>query len=211
MKKQEFLKTLAARLAGLSANDVDRSLEYYSEIIDDRMEEGLAEEDAVAAMGPLDDCVAQIRVTLPTPAWTSSTDGQMADSLPDKKPSFRRLKGWEILLLIIGSPIWIPLLLALGAVVLSLYIALWAVVIVVYSLEIAFAAGALGGIFGAGTLLFTGAPTQALLYLGGGFVFVGLTILLFFGVGKITHGAVTLCKGSVRAVRHCFGRKEKAV
>ena len=50
MDKQMFLKTLAEKLQGLPQSDIKKSLEYYSEIIDDRMEEGASQEEAVGAM-----------------------------------------------------------------------------------------------------------------------------------------------------------------
>ena len=48
MSKQEFLDQLRARLSGLPRQDVIERLNFYSEMIDDRMEEGLSEEDAKA-------------------------------------------------------------------------------------------------------------------------------------------------------------------
>ena len=53
MTKAEFLKALEEKLSALSAQDRAASLAYYEEIIDDRMEEGLCEADAVAAAGPV--------------------------------------------------------------------------------------------------------------------------------------------------------------
>ena len=51
MKKNEFLAELRGRLAGLSEADLNRSLDYYAEMIDDRMEDGLSEDEAVNAVG----------------------------------------------------------------------------------------------------------------------------------------------------------------
>ena len=35
MNKQEFLQILREHLSGLSENDIEKSLDYYSEIIDE--------------------------------------------------------------------------------------------------------------------------------------------------------------------------------
>ena len=51
MTKREFLEKLNERTARLSEAERDKLLEYYGEIIDDRMEEGLTEAEAVAALG----------------------------------------------------------------------------------------------------------------------------------------------------------------
>ena len=51
MKKEQFLRELGLRLSSLPYADKKRSLDYYSEMIADRMEDGLAEEEAVKKMG----------------------------------------------------------------------------------------------------------------------------------------------------------------
>ena len=43
MTKQEFLRELWNRLTELPQEDVEKSLDYYSEMIDDRVEDGLTE------------------------------------------------------------------------------------------------------------------------------------------------------------------------
>lgn len=57
MNKQEFLNALEERLSPLSTEDRRRILDYYSEAIADRMEEGLSEEAAVGDMGSLEEVV----------------------------------------------------------------------------------------------------------------------------------------------------------
>lgn len=51
MTKREFLEMLNERTSRLGEAERNRLLEYYGEIIDDRMEEGLTEAEAVAALG----------------------------------------------------------------------------------------------------------------------------------------------------------------
>ena len=65
MTKAEFLKALEEKLSALSAEDRAASLAYYEEIIDDRMEEGLYEADAVAAAGPVEEAAAQLLAETP--------------------------------------------------------------------------------------------------------------------------------------------------
>lgn len=59
MNKQEFLKELRGRLAGLPEEDIDERLTFYGEMIEDRMEEGLSEAEAVSAIGSVDEIVTQ--------------------------------------------------------------------------------------------------------------------------------------------------------
>lgn len=49
MTKQLFLNELAAALHSLPREERYRTLGYYDELIDDRMEDGQSEEDAVAS------------------------------------------------------------------------------------------------------------------------------------------------------------------
>lgn len=52
MTKQEYLAELRAALSDLSAEEASRACAFYEEMIDDRMEAGEDERDAVAAMEP---------------------------------------------------------------------------------------------------------------------------------------------------------------
>ncbi|MBO7348531.1 MAG: DUF1700 domain-containing protein, partial [Spirochaetales bacterium] len=51
MTKQEFLKRLQDGLSGLPQSDIEDQLRFYSEMIDDRMEDGLSEEESVRLTG----------------------------------------------------------------------------------------------------------------------------------------------------------------
>ena len=60
MTKQEFLTALSDALRGLPQSDIDERVAFYAEMIDDRMEEGLSEQEAVAAVGSVPDIVLQV-------------------------------------------------------------------------------------------------------------------------------------------------------
>ena len=138
MNKERFLIELASALAGLPEDDVEKSLEYYSEMIDDRIEEGLTEEAAVAAVGAIDEIRTQIIKDTPLPKL-----------IKEKVKRKRSLNGLEITLLIVGFPIWFPLLAAAASVVFSVYVTLWSLIIVLFAVEISFAACAFAGIVAA--------------------------------------------------------------
>lgn len=42
MNKNEFLSALKARLSALPPNELEERLEFYSEMLEDRIEEGLS-------------------------------------------------------------------------------------------------------------------------------------------------------------------------
>ena len=112
MTKKEFLSRLRRELCRLDRKELLERIGFYSEIIDDKIEEGLSEEDAVADVGSVDDIAEQILSEI-----------GVIDSLPQSK---KTSKG-QIVLLIVGSPIWLPLLIAALVVMWSVVIALWAV------------------------------------------------------------------------------------
>ena len=45
MKKEEFLTELRSKLNGLSKKEIDERINFYSEMIDDRISEGKSEEE----------------------------------------------------------------------------------------------------------------------------------------------------------------------
>ena len=51
----------------------------------------------------------------------------------------KKMKVWEIVLLALGSPIWLTLLIAVFAVVFSIYVVLWSVIIVLWAVFAALA------------------------------------------------------------------------
>ena len=65
MTKNEFMSALCAKLSVLPEEDIHNSLSYYSEMIEDCRENGMSEEEAVAAMGTPDAVAAQILEEVP--------------------------------------------------------------------------------------------------------------------------------------------------
>jgi uncharacterized membrane protein len=135
MTKIKFLLALHDKLSGLPQDDVEERLNFYSEMIEDRMEEGMSEEEAVAAVGSVDEIAAQIVGDIP-----------LTKMVKEKIKHKHRLKAWEIVLLAVGSPIWFSLLIAFLSVVVSLYVSLWSVVISLWSVFVSLIACALYGV-----------------------------------------------------------------
>jgi uncharacterized membrane protein len=178
--KRDFLKDLRKRLSGLPRRDADERVSFYGELIDDRMEEGLSEADAVAAVGDVEKIAAQVLAS-------AQEEGRKV-----RKP--RRLQSWELVLLIAGAPLWLPLLLAAVSVVLSVFVAFWAIIA---SLWAAFAALALSGIAavpGSILLMVFGNGLAGLLLLSGGLLCLGLACFAFLGCFAATRGGVLLMK-----------------
>ena len=199
MLKQEFLAQLRDALCGLPQRDIDERLTFYSEIIDDRMEEGLLEEEAVAAVGSVDEIFTQVVAEIP-----------FSKIVKERIKPKRRLTAWEIVLLSLGSPIWLSLSIAAFAVILSLYISLWAVVISLWAVFAALAGCALGGIVAAIVFACSGNLLTGIAMLGAGMLLAGLSIFMFFGCRAATKGTVLLAKKMALGIKNCFIKKEAA-
>ena len=197
MNKQEFLLALRGALADLSETDLRASLDYYAEIIDDRMEEGSPETEAVASLGPVMDVARQILLDMPLTKLVKAR----------VKPK-RRLRAWEIVLIAVGSPVWFPVLLALAVVGLALYVVLWSLVISICAVDVSLAACFAAGIGGGIVLFIVGNPLAALSLISVGLVSGGLAIFLFFGCSAAARGTVLLAGLLSRGVKKCFIRKE---
>ena len=65
MSKTDFLIKLREMLSGLPQDEIADRLMFYGEMIDDRIEEGLAEEQAVAEVGSVDEIAVQIMEEIP--------------------------------------------------------------------------------------------------------------------------------------------------
>ena len=196
MNKQEFLAELRKRLSGLPQADIEERIVFYSEMIDDRTEEGSTEEEAVSAIGFVNDVVSQIFSETP-----------LTKLVKEKVKPNRALKAWEIALLILGSPIWLPLLLAAAIIVLAVYIVIWSVIITLYAVDLTFAAGGIAGIAAILTYIANGNVPGALLFFGAGFVSAGLAILLFFGFNQITKYILLLSRKFLLNIKALFIRK----
>ncbi len=130
MTKADFLQLLERALSQLSEEERRANLEYYSELLDDMLEEGMTEAEATAKLG--------------SPAAIAES---ILQEMPLSKLVSTRMKpksGWTplaIILAVVGNPVWVPLLLAGVAVVAALFVSIWALaavaVVVVLALALA--------------------------------------------------------------------------
>jgi len=103
--KREFIAQLQKKLQGLPKQEVEERISFYGEMIEDRMEEGMEEPQAVADVGTVEEISAQIISEIP-----------LTKIAKERVKPKRRWETWEIVLLAIGSPIWLSLVVAVFAV-----------------------------------------------------------------------------------------------
>ena len=197
MDKQEFLARLQEGLSGLPQEDITERLAFYSEMIDDRMEDGLTEEEAVAEIGAVDTIVPQIVEEIP-----------ITRIVRERVRPKRRLQTWEIVLLVLGSPIWISLLIAAFAVLLSIYIVIWALIVSLWAVEVSLIAGAVCSLAAGIVYVCLGMGMSGMLLISAGLILGGISVFLFFGCRAVTKGAVILTKKIAMGVKTLFIRKE---
>lgn len=194
MNKTEFLLSLEQKLVALPQNEITVTQGFYSEMIDDRMEDGMSEENAVAAIGDIDTIVQNTLLEMPLPTLMKAKIQPKAG-----------LKIWEIVLIVLGFPLWFPLVAAFFVVILSVYVSVWAVIISLYASVAAFVISGVAGII---TLLFAQSFPAGLMMFGLSLICIGIGVLAFFGVTKLSIWLISLTRRFLRWVKSLFIKKE---
>ncbi len=197
MSKQEFLAELKARLSGLPQSDIEERLIFFGEMIDDRIEEGLSEEEAVSEIGTVDEVVSQIVAETP-----------LTKLVKERVKPKRTLRAWEIVLLVLGSPIWLSVLIAALAVIFAVYVVIWVLIISLWAIDLSLAVCSIGGVVSSAAFVLQGNALTGVAVLGTGIFCAGLTVFLLFGCKAATKGALLLTKNIALGLKYLFVGKE---
>ena len=198
MTKMDFLLELSDRLDCLNEEDRDTSCQFYGEMIDDRMEEGFSEEEAVKAVGEAEKIVEQAVADTPI--------------IKIAKEKFRPKKNdtWIlILLLVLALPVWLPVFCSVLVTLVSLYVSLWSAV---FSFWVAFvgvcicsAVSIVAGV----VFAVKGSFVTTAVMIATGLVLGGLSVLLFLFCKAVTKGLWILTKKFVIWLKNCILGKGK--
>ena len=195
MNKQEFLSELKNRLAGIPQKDIDQTIEFYEELILDKMEEGQLEEEAIASLDSIDEIVKSTLSNVSIPKLVK-----------EKFAPKRSLKTWEIVVIAATSIIWVPLAIALLSIILSLYVGLWSGVIALAASTVS--VGALSLIIVGGILdLCTGHVASGIFTIGLALAFLGISLLLGLLTVKLSKLMVVLCKKIILRIKSLFVKR----
>ena len=197
MNKEEFLKELRRKLSGLSQNDIEERISFYGEMIDDRMEEGLSEEEAVAGIGTVDSVVEQIMSEIPLSRLVKEKVSR------DKKPGTL-----TIVLLVLAFPVWFPIAVAVLSVIFSLYVTVWSIVISFFAVSLALGAASCCCFFSSVVYLVSSNPAAAVFSLGAAVLCAGLTILMFILSLWMSKGIIKLTGKMFLGIKTSFIGKE---
>lgn len=197
LTKHEFICRLSEELAGIPKYELEERLEFYKEMIDDRIDEGQTEEDAVADIGNVNEIISQILSEIP-----------LTKIIKEKVKPKRKMKGWEVTLIILGFPLWFPLLVAAAAVIFSIYVSLWSIIVSFWAIFASFAACSLASLIaGVGITVGHSLPIGLAVF-SAGLILAGLSIFTFYGCKALTNITVKLTKKFVLWLKSRFVRKE---
>ncbi len=197
MTKSEFLNALRERLSELPEKEVESRLNFYSEMIDDRVEDGVLEPAAVWHLGDVDEIASEIIADIP-----------LKKLVKNKIKRRRRLKAWEITLLATGSPVWFPLLLAVIIVAFAVYISIWAVIISLWAVAVSLVASSFGCAVGGAVIAANGNVPAGVLAVAAGFIVAGLSIFALYGCKTATKGFLLVSKNMIIGIKNLFAKKE---
>ena len=190
------MRQLEARLASLPRSEIDKTKAYFDEMIQDRMEDGSTEEEAVAAMGDPAVVAAGILSDASIPS--------LVRAKVEKQREKSSHTGLFILIAILGFPLWFPLLMAIFSIVLAFYITIGAILISIYAVLFAFiVSGVACVVFAVPAFVMLG-PARGLVVLGTGLILCGIALLL-------ARPVVGLSRALVRSVAFILRQIKKAL
>ena len=197
MNKEMFFDQLKERLKGIPQKELQQAMDYYNELIEDKIEEGIMEEEAIDSLGEIDSIVNEILSSVSIPKLVK-----------EKFSPKRKLKNWEIVLLTLTSIIWLPLLFVATVVVLVGYICLWSGVIslgavALYSLVNSYLV--VMGLIDA----FSGNVGSGFVLIGFGLFFIGMAIILGLLTYNLAKIMFKVCKKLILKIKSLFIRRRE--
>ena len=196
MNKKEFLEELEKRLQALPKEEIQERLEFYSEAIDDRVEEGKSEEEAIEEIGSLDEVTWEIVKKTP-----------LVTLVKEKVKPKRRIRAWEIVLLCVGFPLWFPLLITAFVLLLVAYILAWVLVIVTYSVEMATATAGIAALSAGFATFFSGSHWLGFGMVGAGIMCLGFSLLWIFACIGATKASIQLTRAIILSIKKKFVKR----
>ena len=158
-------------------------------MIEDYIEEGLTEEQAVSKIGSTENIARQIK----------------AEEKTKKKLGAKEINAWKTALLIVGSPIWFSLLISVVAVGVSLYASLWAVVVSLWATFISIIVGGIGGVI---FFIIVGEATiSSIVIVGAGVFGIGFSIFLYYVNKALTKLSIVITKKSITIIKNSFNKR----
>lgn len=197
MTKKEYLDNLLVNLTENNVPNIDAMVEFYSELIDDRIEDGMTEEEAVAAMDDVDTVVGEAVVEKPITTLVKDKIKKNHDEA--KKKGHGAL--WTTLV-ILGFPVWFPVLFTFFTLIFTLFIVLWAVVVTLYAVNFSLAVTSIAVFIGGFAFLFGQITfTGGLCMWAAALIIGGLFLIFMTPIIALAKGMVKLIKFTLRKIK----------
>lgn len=191
MTKSDFFNSLRESLKPLSKGECNKFIIYYEEIIEDHKESGLTEEEAIDKLG--------------NPCSIANDILSERDTVDIKISPFNN-NILNLVLLVLGFPLWGSLLLTVALLILSANIIIWCIPFITGVSSTAFLIAALVSIIGApfmiGDILAVG-----IVQLGVGVALIGISILLAFLTVFLSRKFIVITKKLTLIVCKRFNKK----
>ncbi len=200
MRKEEYLSALKTKLEENAIPNPESMVSFYEEMIADRMEDGMSEEEAVSAMEDISAIVENAKLDKTLPAL-------MLDKVKEsrKKADNNSLGVLWVILAILGFPIWFPLTITFLSLVFALYVTLWSIVLSIYAVEIALGLASVACFIGGFAILFGAIPLPtALCFWGISLLFAGICLLLWKPICAVTKGMIDMIRWLFRKIKGLF-------
>ena len=168
MNINQFIDRLARKLSSLPEQELKQTIDYYYEIISDKMNDGMSENEAIDSLGSIDEIAASI---------LSDTSTLKTDSSKTKVKESNQTN-WKSIITSATAIIWIPILIGLIGAAIGLYVSLWSIVISFGATSLATGVGALVSIFGIIDIC-TGAVGSGLTWIAMGIGSLGLCFIFY--------------------------------
>lgn len=194
MTKREFFDALTSRMKSLPKEEQNRVIRYYNEVLEDYMEDGMSEEEAVAQIEDVD-TIAK-RILLEYAMESHNKTPVEADPVYKAEQYKKQGNVLMVTLALILIPLWGSLLIAALSGVFALAVSLFCV-------PISIGAAAIGCIIMTPVLIFSGQVGKGFLVLGAGLICVALTLIsipLVIWLIKLSYKLVRWMLQKVKAV-----------
>jgi uncharacterized membrane protein len=195
MNKKEFIEELRLRLSGLPKDDLENRLSFYEESINDRMDDGKTEEEAIKELGTIEEIVTQV-----------AGETSLVTLVKEKARPKRKLSGAEIALIAIGFPLWFPLLLTALILCLVFCLVFWIIGLIPLITCISSFLVGIAEFFSYFSIIGT---EGSLGVLGMGLAGLGLALMLIPAVIYAVKGTIKLVKVIMIGIKKLFIRRRK--
>lgn len=182
--RNEFFTQLGQELYSLPHEDRQRFLAYYVEILEDYLENGSTEQEALEKMGSPQAIAREIQ---------EETQASQEKEVPPSQPSQRTKFSAMRIVALVTLPFWGTLLLCAATFLLCLIIVIWCLPLITGALALSGVLIGIVSLIGA-PLLLSGSTAVGVIQLGLGIAMLGLALLMGVAAVQSARGCAALTK-----------------